>query len=166
MVDERRRVWFEAGVRRLSGWVWVAAWVGVLYAVVEPWRHLGGLVHERLRWVEWFVLAIGLLLGLTVGGFGRDASRPGLGRSHARLLRVLWTPPSAVVVITLGILAWHGERDLIGVVVTAWLAYWAGLDLGFGALPLVQGRSYSFRGSIEPDTEPWEETTWDYESRF
>ncbi|MHC4991398.1 MAG: hypothetical protein ACYTGC_10490 [Planctomycetota bacterium] len=165
-MNERVRAWVDAALRRLTGWLWIAIWAGVLYLVAEPWTHLGGLVPERLRWLEWFVLAIGLLLGMTIGGFGRDAARPGSGRSHARLLRVLWLPQACLAALALVVLAWWGESDPIGIVLTAFLAYWAGLDLGFAALPLVQGRPYSFRSPIEPDPETWDGVDWDYESRL
>ena len=43
-----------------------------------------------------------------------------------------------------------GNPDGIGVVLTAFLSYWAGLDLAFGAWPLVRGHPYSFTGPIDP----------------
>jgi hypothetical protein len=44
-----------------------------------------------------------------------------------------------------------GERGPIGVVATAFLSYWAGLDVAFGAVPLMEGRSYAFARPLDPD---------------
>lgn len=146
--------------------MWTATWAAVLYTVTYPWKHLGGLVSERLRWAEWCVLGMGLIAGSTVGVFCRDAARPGTGRSHAGLLRFVWLPVAATTVAAMSALVGFGHRDAVGVVLTAFLAYWAGLDLSIGAVPLMQGRSYRFRRAIDPDLEdegrvddrapPWE----------
>ena len=148
-MEESRPLW-KARLLRGAGWLWTAAWVGVLYLVTYPWKHLGGLVSEQLRWTEWFVLGIGFIAGSTVGVFCRDAARPGTGRSHASLLRFVWLPVAATTAAAMLTLVCVGQRDAIGVVLTAFLAYWAGLDLSIGAVPLMQGRSYSFRRAIEP----------------
>ena len=154
--------------RRVAGWVWCSVWVCVLYAVAEPWRRLGGLVDERLRWLEAFVLATGLVAGLIVGGFGRDAVRPGRRRCHAGLLRYLLVPPAALTAAVLLVLYRFELGDPIGVVVSAFLAYWAGVDLAFGAWPLMCGRPYRFRLPIPPDAEdepapPAGEERWPWE---
>jgi hypothetical protein len=140
----------QNGFLRAAGWLWAAAWVGVLYLVTYPWKHLGGLVSEQLRWTEWFVLGMGFIAGSTVGVFCRDAARPGTGRSHAGLLRFVWLPVAATTAAAMLALVCAARRDAIGVVFTAFLAYWAGLDLSIGAVPLMQGRDYSFRRAIEP----------------
>ena len=154
----RKRRW--AIRRRLAGWVWCSAWAGVLYAAADPWRDLGGLVDERLRWLEGFALATCLVVGLVVGGFGRDAVRPGRQRCHAGLLRYLLVPPAALTAAVLLVLDLLDLADPIGVVFSAFLAYGAGVDLAFGAWPLMCGRPYRFTRPIPPDDEgepePWE----------
>jgi hypothetical protein len=47
-----------------------------------------------------------------------------------------------------------GRRDSVGVVVTAFLAYWAGLDLAFGAVPLMEGKPYRFLHPLDPESPP------------
>ena len=155
--------------QRTAGWLWSSAWSLTLYAIVAPWSDLGGLVSERLRWAEWFVLGVALLVGQCVGTYGRVAARAGTGRSHAGLLRWLLFPQAAGVAVALFVLRALGRDDVIGVVVTGFLAYWTGLDLAFGAWPLMTGRSYRFtRGIDQPPaaedplesdagrTPPWE----------
>ena len=154
--------------RRVAGTIWLAAWVVVLWVVVSPWTDLGGLVDERLRWLEWFVLFTAVPVGLTVGTFAREAAGPGTGWSHLDLLRILLYPVGALTACALIVVAVLKHHDVIGVVVTAFLAYWAGLDLAFGAIPLLNGRSYRLARPLDPepdrDTEsgidrwapPWE----------
>ncbi len=139
--------------RRIAGFAWLAAWAVVLWVVVSPWRELGGLVDERLRWLEWFVLLTTLPVGFTVGAFAREAARPGTGRTHVGLLRFLLYPVGALTASALIVLAVVGHRDIIGVVVTAFLAYWAGLDLAFGAVPLLHGRSYRLARPLDPEPD-------------
>jgi hypothetical protein len=122
----------------------------LLYAVAAPWRELGGIVDERLRWLEWFVLVTGLAVGFTTGRFGRDVAGSGTGRAHVHLLRFLLYPFALLTVVALLTLTLLGERDPVGVVVTAFLAYWAGLDLAFGALPLMEGGAHSFLRPLDP----------------
>jgi hypothetical protein len=133
--------------------VWILAWGAVLWIVASPWRHLGGLVDERLRWLERFVLGAGIVIGWQVGTAGRRAARPGTGRTHAGLLRWLLWPPAALTAGGLLLLRFAGNPDAIGVVLTAFLSYWAGLDLAFGAWPLVRGEPYCLTGSIDPPSE-------------
>ena len=52
------------------------------------------------------------------------------------------------------------QRDPIGVVVTALVAYWAGADLAFAAVPLIDGKPYvpKFLPRASPprrDAEGW-----------
>lgn len=133
------------------GLVWLMIWVAVLYVVAAPWRDLGGIVDERLRWLEWFVLFVGLSIGFTMGRFGRDAAGPGSGRAHIDLLRCLLYPFAVLTVVALVVLTALGERDPVGVVVTAFLAYWAGMDLAFGAVPLMEGQPYGLLRPVDPE---------------
>ncbi len=147
--------------RRAAGMVWLMIWVTVLYVVAAPWRELGGIVDERLRWLEWFVLIVGLSIGFTVGRFGRDAAGPGTGRAHIDLLRCLLYPLAVLTVVALVVLISMGRRDPIGVVVTAFLAYWAGIDLAFGAVPLIEGQPYGLLRPVDPEPEARRESERD-----
>jgi hypothetical protein len=130
--------------RRVAGYLWLAVWIAVLWAVAAPWRHLGGLESEFLRWLETVVLGAGVLSGFTIGRFAREAAEGHPARTHASLLRFLLYPLAALTAGALVALAWSGERGPVGVVATAFLAYWAGLDLAFGAVPLMEGKPYAF----------------------
>jgi hypothetical protein len=114
---------------------------------------LGGLESERLRWLEWWVLSAGVALGFTMGRLARDWVVAGVGRTHARALRVALYPPAIVAATALVALSAVGERGPVGVVATAFLAYWAGLDVAFGAVPLMEGKSYAFARPLDPDDE-------------
>jgi hypothetical protein len=143
---ERRHV-----LRRLLGGLWLLTWIAVLYAVAAPWRSLGGLEDERLRWLEGFVLLAGLSVGFTLGRFGRDVAVAGTGRTHAWFLRFLLYPPAFLTAVGLIALNVMGKRGAVGVAVTGFLAYWAGLDLAFGAVPLMEGKSYAFDRPLDPE---------------
>ena len=140
-------------MRQLAGWAWVLAWGVVLWIVASPWRHLGGLVDDRLRWLQRFVLGAGFVVGWQLGAWGRWAARPGTGRSHASQVRWLLWPLAAASATGLAVLRFSGSADPIGVVLTGFLSYWAGLDLAFGAWPLVRGQPYSLTGSIDQPVE-------------
>jgi hypothetical protein len=146
--------------RRVAGGAWLAAWCGVLFAVVTPWRNLGGLESERLRWLEWWVLCTGIALGFTLGRGARDWARSGVGRTHARALRVALYPPGLVAAVALVALSSVGERGPVGVVATAFLSYWAGFEVAFGAVPLMEGESYAFTRPLDPDDTDVN-TSWD-----
>jgi hypothetical protein len=137
--------------RRLAGWIWLSFWVVLLWLIASPWRHLGGLVSESLRWLESFCLPAALTVGCYVGTLGRDAAKAGRGRSHAGLLRRLLLPAAALTAMILILMKLMWWDDQIGIAFTAFMAYWAGLDIAFGAYPLMEGRHYSFRGPILPD---------------
>ncbi|MCP3978745.1 MAG: hypothetical protein GY716_05365 [bacterium] len=141
-------------LRVLAGWVWLCAWGVLLWVVVSPWRELGGLVSERLRWVEWLVLCVGFLGGFTLGGLGRDLCASGSGWTHALILRCWVIPVAGCAAVAMVVLSWLGSTDEIGVALTALLAYWAGLDVGIAALPLMQGRDYRLRAPIDEDSAP------------
>ena len=126
---------------RLAGWMWLSAWIGLLYTVAAPWRDLGGVEDERLRWLEAAVLLTGLCLGFTLGTLGRRTVLASRGHTYARLLRWTLVPPAALTALAIAALTALGARGPAGVVVTALLAYWAGLDLAFGAVPMMEGRS-------------------------
>jgi hypothetical protein len=138
-------------LRRVAGATWLAAWCGVLWAVAAPWRKLGGLESERLRWLEWWALCAGIALGFTMGRGARDWVREGAGRTHVLALRVALYPPGLVAAAAMVALAIAGERGPVGVVASAFLSYWAGFDAAFGAVPLMEGRPYAFARPLEPE---------------
>jgi len=150
-IKPRRPLWLA---RRVAGFVWLLIWIFMLYLVAAPWRELGGIVDERLRWLEWFLLLVGLSVGFTVGRFGRDVAGPGTGRTHIHFLRFLLYPLALLTALALVALTLMDERDPIGVVVTAFLAYWAGMDLAFGAVPLMEGKSYRLTRPLDAEPEP------------
>jgi len=139
--------------RRAAGWFWLIAWLLLLWLMHSPWRQLGGLVGERLRWLERLVLPMALIVGCLAGRLGRDAARPGSGRCHAGLMRRLLLPPAALTAAALVVMQLIGLHDQIGVAFIAFMAYWAGFDIAFGAYPLMEGRHYSFRGPIRRSGE-------------
>ena len=147
-------------IRRVAGAAWLAAWCVVLWTVAAPWRNLGGLESERLRWLEWWVLSAGIALGFTMGRGARDWAKSGVGRTHALALRVALYPPGLVAALALVALSWVGERGPVGVVATAFLSYWAGFDVAFGAVPLMEGQDYAFNRALDPD-DGEERRTWD-----
>jgi hypothetical protein len=159
MISSRRS--FAHVRRRVAGLLWLAAWCGVLWAVAAPWRRLGGLESERLRWLEWWSLSAGVALGFTMGRIARDRAESEAGRTHARALRVALYPPAIVAVAALVALSASGERGPVGVVATAFLSYWAGLDVAFGAVPLMEGKSYAFARPLDPDDEAVPRESWD-----
>src|SRR5258706_4433908 len=138
-------------VRRVAGAAWLAAWCAVLWAVAAPWRDLGGLESERLRWLEWWALCAGIAVGFTMGRGTRDWVRSGVGRTYALALRMALYPPGLVAAVALVALSIAGERGPVGVVATAFLSYWAGCDVAFGAIPLMEGEPYAFARPLDPD---------------
>lgn len=140
-------------MRRLAGAAWLAAWCSALWCVAAPWRDLGGLESEFLRWLEWWALFGSLAVGFTVGRGVRDAASCENGRTHARALRLLLYPPAIVTATALVALTAIGKRGEVGVVVTAFLAYWAGLDVAVGAVPLIEGKDYAFDRRLAPGDE-------------
>jgi hypothetical protein len=126
-------------LRRLAGWMWFSTWIALLYTVAAPWRDLGGVEDERLRWLEAAVLLTGLCLGFTLGCLGRRTVRTTRAQAYARLVRWALIPPAALTALAIAALTALHARGPAAVVVTALLAYWAGLDLAFGAVPLMEG---------------------------
>jgi hypothetical protein len=112
---------------------WAALWWAVLFAVALPWRHLGGLVDERLRWLERVVLLSSLWLGFCAARWGAPAQAD--GAANTRLgLRLLFYPPailSAVGIVTLRLM---GAVDAVGIPLTALAAWGAGVWVGRGDL--------------------------------
>ncbi len=129
--------WF----RRLAGWAWLAAWAGMLYLVASPWADLGGIVDERLRWFHRFSLCMGLSAGLVAGLHGREAGE-GRGTGYRRRwYRLAWYPLAGFTVVLMAVLAVsRGREGEVGILLTGFLACWAGIDGGYSIYPLLHGR--------------------------
>jgi hypothetical protein len=140
--------------RRLAGWTWIAVWAVVLASVHAPWSHLGGLVAERLRWLERLTLGSAAILGWLAGACGRDRAGRAGGPSHAAQLRWIWMPQGAVTAAAIVLAEATADPGAGLIVLNGFLAYWAGVDLGFAAWPLARGEPYSFRRPIRPDESP------------
>lgn len=140
-------------LRRSAGLLWLAAWTGLLYTVASPWGDLGGVVDERLRWLVWYAVVVGPSVGFAVGRYGRETAERGAPTTHLSVLRRFLYPVAALAAAWLVVLVARERHEPVGVVVTALLAYWAGIDLAFGAVPLIEGRSYRFRSPPEPEPE-------------
>jgi hypothetical protein len=113
-------------VRTIAGWLRVAAWLGVLHLVTSPWRGLGGLVDERIRWTAWVAAPVGIALGVTAA----DAART--------RLRLLLYPPGVAGALALLALRAAGEGDASGAIAILLAGYAAGVDVVAGALPLLE----------------------------
>ena len=137
--------------RKAAGYAWLALWVLVLCTVASPWKNLGGLVDERLRWLERVALVTAPPIGFTIGQFARDAAVRDPRWTHLRLLRVLLYPLGVLTAASLTLLLATDHRDPIGVITSGFLAYWAGLDSAFGAVPLLWGKSYRFERPLDPE---------------
>ena len=148
-------------LRRLAGTAWLVGWCVVLWLVAAPWRELGGLESERLRWLEGWALLGGLVIGFTMGRAVRDWAVAGVGRTLARALRFVLYPPAALCALALLVLSAREERGALGVVASAFLAYWAGLDAACGAAPLMEGKPYAFARSLPPAEEDEPRGSWD-----
>jgi hypothetical protein len=119
------------------------AWAVVLHAVSSPGQTLGGLVSERLRWLERFVLGCGVVVGYRLGSLGRHAVRTGKVRNHIGVLRWILWPAAAAAAAGMILFRAYGADEGIRVLFVGFTSYWAGLDLGFGAYPLACGAEYS-----------------------
>lgn len=136
--------------------MWLSAWIALLYTVAAPWRDLGGVEDERLRWLEAAVLLTGLCLGFTLGCLARRTVRSTRAQAYARLVRWALIPPAALTALAIAALTALGARGPAAVVVTALLAYWAGLDLAFGAVPLMEGAPRPAPPREDAWIPPWE----------
>jgi hypothetical protein len=124
---------------RLAGWLRLAAWCTLLYMIHSPWRELGGIVSERMRWSERFVLPMSVVIGCYAGS---------VCRSHALL------PPAALAAVVMLALKIMRLNDVIGVVFTAFAAYWAGVDIAGGAYPMMMG-DRGERPTEDENPPPW-----------
>jgi hypothetical protein len=115
----------------LAAWCWIAAWCGLLYLASSPWSDLGGLVGERLRWLERFVLCAAAILGFAGAKIRREASRDAGPPACARGLRWLLYPAGIAAACGMLGLSVAGRDDPAGVVLTGWIAYCTGVWVGY-----------------------------------
>jgi hypothetical protein len=119
-----------------AAWLQAAAWLVLLYLVASPWRDLGGIVGERLRWL----LRVGVAGGLWAGFVAADAllrftpapaERP---CRSPRVLRALYYPPAIGAALAMAVLEACGAEDGAGAVLAALVAYGAGAWLRLAGL--------------------------------
>jgi len=134
-----RRLEWRAWVCRIVGLLRTLGWAAALYFAASPWRELGGLITERVRWFGWFVLYAGIVLGFALGDYIREALPPESTRDNLRLMRRMLYLPAALTATWLVVLQLLNQREVAGVVFTAFLSYWAGIDVALGAMPLIEG---------------------------
>ena len=126
-------------LRSTGGALWLAFWALVLHGIDRPWRELGGLLSERMRWTERFVLGAALIAGCLAGSVVRDATRDaGRSATARQLLRRAWLLPSASVAVVLVWLELRAAWPSILLVLAGWLGYWSGLDAACWAWPLLR----------------------------
>jgi hypothetical protein len=103
---------------RAIGYGWFVGWGVLLWAVHAPWEGLGGLVGERARWLERFVLATAWIVGATAGELTR-------GWRHGRG-RWLIYPVGIAGTAALWAFARAGQGEAIGIVLNGLVAYVSG----------------------------------------
>jgi hypothetical protein len=108
---------------------WTSLWIAGLVAVAGPWRDLGGIVSERLRWLHRFVLLAALWLGLGAARIAVGLQRE-RGTAWPSLMRPVLYPPAFVAATTMLALVLAGRSDPVGVVLTALVAYFTGAWCG------------------------------------
>jgi len=150
MIRTLWRVVPRSAVRRLAGWTWMGAWCVALYAFARPWNDLGGWVDERTRWSAWSALLWGATAGFAIGRLGRRASVETGKVTHALLLRSVLVPVAAAVAAALVVLRRIGLDDPAAATVLGLLAYWAGIDIAYGAVPLMDGEAYALVRPLPP----------------
>ena len=127
----------KAALRRAAGWAWLVLWIGTLRLASDPWRRLGGIVDERLRWLEWVALVIGIPIGFTAGRYALERAEARDVSTYVHAARRVWFPLAVSTAAVMSALYVAGACDPIGVVLTAFLSYWAGADVAMGVLPLI-----------------------------
>lgn len=115
---------------RLLGWARIAGWVALLALLHDPWGDLGGIVPERVRWLERAVLGAALVLGGLIGAEG--AARDG---RPASFVRAALTAPAGCVAAALIAQTVAGRWAAVGITVVGLAAYCAGFDLFFAVFP-------------------------------
>ena len=138
LVREALRGPLRRAVRGAGGGLWLAAWALLLYEVDRPWRDLGGVLSERMRWLERFVLGTAFVAGCLAGTLARDATEDAPDSRPMRVFRRAWLGPACFVAVLLVWLESRGDWPWILLVLAGWLGYWSGLDVACGAWPLLR----------------------------
>jgi hypothetical protein len=136
--------------RTIVGCVWLIGWAVLLGVAHRPWHELGGLISERMRWLERLVLGAGFVVGCFVGSWVRDSGRRVTGRPYAAWLCYVWVSPAALAATGMIVMSPIDWRWTL-LILVALLSYSAGLDSTVGAWPLVTGRPYHFLRRISAD---------------
>ena len=101
-------------------------------------------------------------------GAGHNVRKASLDTRHGVALAFNIKQSSDLAAVALMRLAAADHEPGIGIVTTAFLSWWAGVDMAIGAWPLLGGRPYRFDGPIpadpvvdddddeDPETERWE----------
>jgi len=134
-----RRKRYGAWRGRLAGWLQIAVWFAVLWTFARPWRELGGIVDETVRWWFRFTLGGAFVVGCVVGEAARNGSAAAERRTHAERSRRALGPAAAATAMGLVLLRLLGHDDWVGVAVIGLLAYAAGFDLVAAAWPRTLG---------------------------
>ena len=113
-----------AWLRWPTGMLWLCAWLGLIWIVHRPWGGLGGLVSERLRWLEWWVLFSAWIVGATLGEIARE--KLACRGERSRGLRLLLYPAWLITPMLMAALRIADRDDPIGVVLVGWVSYTAG----------------------------------------
>jgi hypothetical protein len=147
VLEGRHPAWLRWSV----GILWLVMWGGLIWSAHRPWEGLGGLVGERLRWLERFVLAagwiVGAIVGATLGEIVRETRTAGI-RRPSREVRWLLYPAGLVAALSMAALRFGGQDDSIGIVLVGSLTYCA------GALSVYFGVGSYCRGEIQRCDEP------------
>ncbi len=141
---------WAASIRRAAGWLRFGGWCWLLWSTHAPWRQLGGIVGEPLRWAERTALPIAIWIGLVVGDFVRQA--PAVRRRAALIIATL---PSILAACVLQLC---GFGMAATAVTGCWLGYVAGLDVSCDVRRLVDGLDPETDLailSVAPDTAEW-----------
>jgi len=133
----------------------VGAWVLAVHVIARPWRELGGVVDERLRWTAWLALWAACGIGITVGRFTHDVIRSRGRPSRLPGLRLALYPVLVVAAAGQVIAERAGAPDAGNAQTLALVAYVAGLDVALDVLPRLE-RGRPERTGSRSWVPPWE----------
>jgi hypothetical protein len=121
---------------RAQGWLRLGAWLVLLYAVHFPWDSLGGIVSERLRWMERFAIAGLFQVGCVIGSFADEARH----RGQAATFWLALVTPLVVAMLALAVFEFRAEPYRGLVVFNGVLSLCAGFDVRRAAWQRMHGR--------------------------
>jgi hypothetical protein len=137
---------------RCCGALSTAISIGLVWALARPWQDLGGLVSERLRWLENWVTLTGAVVGFTLARAAEELGSPDRPARVGRLLSALLYPVALAATGSLLVLEVRGAEEAASIVTSALVSYGAGVVHALVGLPLLQGRrpGTSAADSTEP----------------